>query len=461
MDEPVEGIDVGVIAGGLKAGGNNAPANVAAPMVGGEEPVVSKERWEGIHRLRSAGMTLAAIARATEVDRKTVRRCLRESQWRPYRRAATGETLLAPHLDWLKRRAGEVNYSARILFQELRGSRGYAGGYDTVRNAVRPLRLESAAASLTQRRFETEPGEQAQADWGQARVQFASGPSEVHIFVLTLGYSRRGWAEGYEHEQMESLLAAHEHGFAHLGGVTREILYDRMRTVIVGEQEGQRRWNATFKAFADYWGFEPRVCQPYRAQTKGKVESGVKYIKRNFLPGRTFRDLADFNEQLQAWLTEIADVRIHGTTHEPPIERFARERDALRSVSGRTSFLQAMRRARAVAGDWLVSIDTNRYSVPWRLIGRTVEVVRVGGYWQISHRGQVVAEHAVLSGRHQLSVKPEHGPGAVARNARKRFGEHAAQSAQSAPDTSTTVGTAVDAVEVRDLAIYEQMLEAA
>ena len=161
-------------------------------------------------------------------------------------------------------------------FIELCAQRGFEGGYGTVRDAVRPLRAEAAAASLTQRRFETEPGEQAQADWGEARVQFQSEIAKVHIFVLTLGYSRRAWAEGYQNERMESLLSAHEHGFEHFGGVTREILYDRMRTVIQGEHDGKKRWNSTFKAFAEYWGFEPRVCRPYRAQTKGKVESGVK-----------------------------------------------------------------------------------------------------------------------------------------------------------------------------------------
>jgi len=403
-----------------------------------------------------AGMNVAAIARATELDRKTVRRCLRQTEWRPYRRAPAGETLLSAHLGWLAERAPAVNYSARILFQELRASRGYAGGYDTVRNAVRPLRLEAAAASLTQCRFETAPGQQAQADWGQVKVRFATGMAEVHIFVLTLGYSRRAWAEGYEHERVESLLAAHENGFAHFGGVPAEILYDRMRTVIQGEDGGAKRWNATFKAFAEHWGFEPRVCRPYRAQTKGKVESGVKYVKRNFLPGRSFRDLADFNAQLRAWLAEIADVRIHGTTHEAPIERFAREAAALTPLGGRASFLQAMRRERVVAGDWLVTIDTNRYSVPWRLIGATVTVVRVGGHWQISHRGQVVAEHPVLAGRHQLSVKPEHGPGAAARNARKRYG-----AAPAANDPNATGGDRLQVVEVRDLAVYEQMVGAA
>jgi transposase len=405
-------------------------------------------------------VSVSQLARQAGLDRKTVRRCLRQRQWQPYQRPAAGDTVLAAHEAWLAQRAGEVNWSARILWQELRGQRGYAGSYETVRNAVRPLRVEAAAAHLTQRRFETEPGEQAQADWGQARVRFDAGAAEVHIFVLTLGYSRRCWAEGYEHERMESLLAAHEHGFAHFGGATGEILYDRMRTVILGEGDGRKRWNPTFREFAAHWGFEPRVCRPYRAQTKGKVESGVKYVKRNFLPGRRFRDLADFNEQLTAWLAEVADVRMHGTTHEPPIERFKRESAALTPLAGRASFLQAQRRARVVADDWLVSIDANRYSVPWRLIGQTVEVVRVGERWQISHRGQVVAEHPVLAGRHQLVVDPAHGPGAAARNTRKRFSD-AVGHAPSATPAQTATALPLPVVQVRELAIYEQMLEAA
>ena len=452
----------GDVQAGLQAGLNvAAAATVAAPEAGAEDAVIGQERWEWIRQQRSAGVTVSQIARESGLDRKTVRRCLRQRQWQPYRRPAVADTvLLAAHRAWLVQRAPEVNYSARILWQELRGSRGFGGSYETVRNAVRPLRVEAAAARLTQRRFETEPGEQAQADWGQARVRFDSGAAEVHIFVLTLGYSRRCWAEGYEHERMESLLAAHEHGFAHFGGATGEILYDRMRTVILGEGDGSKRWNPTFKAFAQHWGFEPRVCRPYRAQTKGKVESGVKYVKRNFLPGRRFRNLEDFNEQLQAWLAEVADVRVHGTTHEAPIERFKRESAALTPVAGRASFLQAQRRTRVVADDWLVSIDANRYSVPWRLIGQSVEVVRVGDRWQISHRGQVVAEHPVLAGRHQLAVDPAHGPGAAARNARKRYSEAACHAATPAVE-ETGSGLPLQAVEVRDLAVYEQMLEAA
>jgi transposase len=441
----------------LQGGDIGAPVRVSSPGVGGEDPVVGQERWEELHRLKAAGMTVSGVARATGLDRKTVRRCLRQVRWQAYRRPGRRGGLLDAHQAWLEARAAQVGYSARILYQELCAQRGFEGGYGTVRDAVRPLRLETAAASLTQCRFETGPGEQAQADWGEVRVLLGTLLTQVHIFVMTLGYSRRGWAEGYEHERMESLLSAHEHAFEHFGGVTREILYDRMRTVIQGEREGKKRWNPTFHAFAQHWGFEPRVCRPYRAQTKGKVESGVKYVKRNFLPGRVFRDLADFNEQLRAWQAEIADRRIHGTTHEPPIERFKREAEALTPVAGRAGFLAAMPRTRVVADDWLVAIDTNRYSVPWRLIGATVEVFRVGGHWHIRHRGAVVAEHPVREGRHELSVKPEHGPGAVARNARHRY----AGSAKLVSLDSDVLGEHFNAVEQRDLAIYEQIMEAA
>ena len=147
---------------------------------------------------------------------------------------------------------------------------------------------------------------------------------------------------------------------------------------------------------------------------------------------------------------EIADVRIHGTTHQRPIDRFAQEARALMPVHGHRSFLDATVRERVVAGDWLVSIDANRYSVPFRLIGKTVEVVREGDRWMIRHRGKVVAEHPVLAGRAQLSVRPEHGPGALARNARSRYADTAGR-----PPMPESAGRDV---QVRDLTVYDQLL---
>jgi hypothetical protein len=175
----------------------------------------------------------------------------------------------------------------------------------------------------------------------------------------------------------------------------------------------------------------------------------VKYFRRNFLPGRAFVDEEDFQEQLGEWTTTIADLRIHGTTHERPIDRFARERDLLVPRAGRASFQLEAPRSRIVAGDYLVSVETNRYSVPFPLIGRVVEVTRRDGEIRILHRSALVAVHRELPGKYGVRIDPAHGPGALARTARQRRstpwpGDRPAQPAH-------------EDVEIRDLAIYDTL----
>jgi hypothetical protein len=279
-------------------------------------------------------------------------------------------------------------------------------------------------------------------------VPFRAGASIVHVFMLTLGFSRRGLYDACADERLAQFLEAHERAFAHFGGHTREHLYDRARTVCYADETGRRIWHPTFKAFADSWGFEPRVCRPYRAQTKGTVESGVKYVKRNFLPGRTCIDLVDFQAQLDEWNATIADRRGHGTTHEPPIVRFEREQGQLMPLAGQRSVQQEARVSRIVAEDSLVRFDTNRYSVPFRLIGQRVEVQRRGDTVHIFHRDREVATRPVLPGRYQFSILPEHGPGAIARLPRQR------RSTVSEPIARPA---SLPEVEIRDLACYEAL----
>jgi transposase len=414
-----------------------------------EVPMVRRERWEEIRRLWvSERVPIAEIARRLDMDRKTVRRCLRDTAWQPYHRPSRPETLLTPHAEYLRALAEQVDYSAQILFQELR-QRGYQGSYETVKLFVRPLRALRLAAEQALIRFETPPGRQSQIDWGQARVPFRHASAVRHIFVLTLGFSRRSYYQPCLTEALPQFLDAHERAFEYFGGHTREHLYDRARTVCQGTAEGRILWNSTFRTFADYWGFEPRLCQPYRAQTKGKVESGVKYFRRNFLPGRTFVDDVDLDEQLRQWMTEIADQRIHGTTHERPIDRFTEEQRHLVGTAGHPSFRLEARQPRVVADDYLVSFETNRYSVPFTLIGQAVEVLRGAGRIAIFHRGTLVAEHPEVSGKYQLRILPEHGPGAIARTARRR---------RSSRGLMGSAATPFAEVEVRDLTVYDTLL---
>ncbi len=159
----------------------------------GEESMIQEERWREIHRLSGEEkQSIAEIARRLDLDRKTVRRCLRQERWQPYGRASRADTLLAAHGEYLRERAAEVRYSAQVLFQELR-RKGYRGGYDTVRRFVQPLRAAEALAERASVRFETGPGHQSQIDWGTARVEFRHGRVQIHLFVLTPGFSRRGF----------------------------------------------------------------------------------------------------------------------------------------------------------------------------------------------------------------------------------------------------------------------------
>ena len=412
--------------------------------------MVGEDRWQEIRRLhQDEHVPIAEISRQLDLDRKTVRRCLKQAAWQPYERSARTDTLLVEHAEFLRERAPQVSYSAQVLWQELR-ARGFPGSYQTVKRFVRPLRTAETLAERASVRFETPPGQQSQVDWGAARVHFRHQPVLLHFFVLTLGYSRRHYMEPALNERVPQFLDAHERAFDHFGGHTREHLYDRPRTICSPDGSGGVVWNATFQSFARYWGFEPRLCRPYRARTKGKVESGVKYLKRNFLAGRSFIDLQDTSEQWAQWNATVADVRVHGTTHQPPIERFADEATHLMPRAARPGFKLEARFVRIVAEDFLVSLDTNRYSVPFSLIGHTVEVERRDGQVRIHHRGKLVAAHAELPGRHGLVVLPEHGPGAAVRNARLRRA--------TTPTSPFAPAREAFTVEQRDLATYDALV---
>ena len=191
--------------------------------------VIGEQQWRAIRERSAAGVKLSRIAQEMDLDRKTVRSALRRAVWIRYRRQAAAPGRLDAHRAWLEARAPAVQYSAQILYQELTRERGFTGGYKIVQRAVRPLRAAATIASITQRRFESAAGEQAQCDWGPVSVRFAgSGErTKLHVFVMTLGYSRRGFAMACEHERMADLLAAHEAAFAHFGGRCEHLLYDR------------------------------------------------------------------------------------------------------------------------------------------------------------------------------------------------------------------------------------------
>ena len=223
---------------------------------------------------------------------------------------------------------------------------------------------------------------------------------------------------GFRNERQESWFDGLESTFSKFGGVTEEVLFDNARALVVEHDAATRTvvFNEKLKAFAKHWGFRPRACAPYRARTKGKDERGVGYVKHNAIAGHSFVSWSALEGHLDWWMREIADRRIHGTTAEAPIERFLRdEAKALRPLDGRPPFAQTRELIRRVQADATIELDTNAYSVPWRLIGETVEVVVTGSRVSVRHRGEEVASHGETSGRHQRVIAAGHLAGIISR----------------------------------------------
>lgn len=165
-----------------------------------------------------------------------------------------------------------------------------------------------------------------QIDFGETRASIGGQVVKLHVFVATLGYSRRLFVRAFGQERQSAWFAGLEAAFHHFGGVPREVLLDNPRALVDYHDAGRRevRFNARFEAFAKHWDFRPRACAPYRARTKGKDERGVGYVKRNAIAGHSFDSWAALEAHLAHWMREVADVRGHGTTKEAPVERFTR-----------------------------------------------------------------------------------------------------------------------------------------
>jgi hypothetical protein len=209
--------------------------------------------------------------------------------------------------------------------------------------------------------------------------------------------------------------------------------------------------NDRFRAFCRYWDVVPRACAPYRARTKGKDERGVGYVKRNAIAGHRFDSFEDLQGHLDQWMRNVADVRIHGTTGEPPIHRFHREeRAALRTLAGKAPFLQVRELARRVHTDACVELDTNRYSVPWRLIGESVTLTVADGQVRIHHAGQEVACHVQSALRRAVILDRTHLVGIV--------GSHLVGASWLHRAPAAPVSTHIEAELLRPLQEYERVL---
>jgi transposase len=360
-----------------------------------EVPVIEGEVVTAIRELRDRGWGAKAIARELQVARNTVRRYIRGAevgaQTRPGARRLSDEAR-AKAQTWFR---GTAEGNAVVVQQLLREA-DCPVSVRTVQRLVAPIRQAQRAADVATVRVETAPGAQMQVDFGEKRVTIAGTAITVFLLVAVLSYSRRVFVRPFLRECQDDWRDGIAAAFVHFGGVPLRVLSDNARALVIGRDRatGTVTFHPAYLAFCRDWDVQPRACAPYRARTKGKVESGVKFTKRNALAGRSFASFAALEQHLATWMTE-ADTRVHGTTHERPGDRFLREEQgALRPLPARPLPRREQRLRRRVAADAFVDVETVRYSVPYQLVRDYVEVAVDDQTVRVFHGSALVATHA-------------------------------------------------------------------
>jgi transposase len=370
--------------------------------------MLRQETWMDIKVLKAQGYSQRAVATMLGVHRDTVRRAWAEAQPRRYQRPPRPSKLdpYRAHLE--SRLRAYPGLRATRLFREIR-EQGYAGVYEGVKRWCRAWRKEERARQGTVR-YETEPGLQAQADWGESRtVRFASGPVLTrYFFTMVLSYSRLRFVTYLPTVTQAWLLWAHVQAFRFFGGVPQRILYDNPKQ-LVKRPRPNLLWQERLLAFASHYGYVPQACWPYRPQTKGKVENAVGYHERDFLLGLepVPADDAELNRRALRWCEEVA-TRVCASTGAAPASRLAEERQRLGALPALDFDCRGVE-TRRVLREAVVAYERNRYSVPARWVGQQLTLkVDFDGTLHIFADAEEVAVHAILTGTGQHSIVPEH-----------------------------------------------------
>jgi transposase len=416
--------------------------------------MLTLEGFMTVRDLKNNGWSVSAIAEQLDLDRKTVRKYLVQSP-QPYQRQNPAAAKIDPYRGFLRERWEQGVHNAHKLWEEAR-ARGYAGGYSQLKLVVAPWREEGRERAFV--RFETGPGEQSQMDWGH----FGNwGGRRLYGFALTLSYSRMRYVEFTQRQNIHHLLNCMVHAFHYFGGVTECILTDRMKTVLIEETAGELRFHKKFLEFAAYYGFIPRVCRPYRPETKGKIESTIRYVKQNFWPGIQFDSLADLNQQARQWMEKV-NRQTHATTREVPYDRLPNERLLL--ICEQPDYDTSYMEDRCVAKDCTLSYRGNRYSVPFRYAGKTLLVREpvAAGKIEIYRELEVVAEHRLADGRGAMVLDPAHYAGLSERRVDRRpIPLQPIQASELTPGPGVGRNFVPPEVEQRSLSVYEEVADVA
>ena len=325
-----------------------------------------------IQHKHADGAYIKDLAGELGVHPRTVSRALKRGGAPTGKRPRARGSILDPYKPAIDRLLQVGVWNAMVIQRELQGQ-GYPGEVSLIRAYIRPKRpLRASRATV---RFETGPGQQLQHDWGEVRTAIGGIEQKVFIAVNTLGYSRRFHVWGTVSQDAAHTYESLVRSFEYLGGVTKTVLVDNQKSAVIAHRVGEGvQFHPRFVDLAGHYGFVPKACRPYRARTKGKTERMVRYVKEHFFVRyRQFESLAHLNQQLERWLRDEADRRVHGTYRQQVYERYEADRQHL-SALPRRRFDTAYREPRVVAWDGYIDVRGNRYSVPAVYCGQVVTV---------------------------------------------------------------------------------------
>ena len=300
--------------------------------------MLSLEQAVEIRVLSRQDVGVREIARQLGCSRNTVRRYLRDPEATRYADRAARPQKLDPYKAYLLARVEAARphwIPATVLLREIR-EQGYDGGISQLKAFLAPLKRQEVEPLV---RFETAPGEQMQVDFTTIR----RGRHRLLAFVGTLGYSRSSAVRFCDREDAASWMDGLKAAFVHFGGVPKQVLFDNAKCVVIERDaygDGLHRWHPDLLALAEDYGFQPKLCRPYRAKTKGKVERFNRYLKESFVTPLAASlktaglqlDVAAANAHVGRWLIEVADQRVHGTTGVKPAVRLDEERHVLQAL---------------------------------------------------------------------------------------------------------------------------------
>jgi transposase len=349
-------------------------------------------------------LTVAQTARALGLDPRTVAKWASVEQFHP-RAGVPRVSKLDAYKGQVVRWLDTHPYSAQQIFQRLREA-GYAGGVTIVKDYVCRIRPRHQEAFL---KLDFAAGECAQVDWGDyGTIAVGSTRRRLSFFLMVLCYSRLMYLAFTVSQKMEFFLACHENAFTAFGGVPSRIMVDNLKAAVLQRLVGSAPvFNPKYLDFSRHWGFEISPCNVRSGNEKGRVENGVGYVKKNFLAGLELADFAAMQPAATLWVDTIANVRMHETTHQRPIDRFEEERAHLKRLNPASFDLARVCTVRATK-QFRVPLDSNHYTVPSRYAGQRMTLKAYADRVCIYDADQLVARHPRSMDRHQDIEDPDH-----------------------------------------------------